>query len=64
MIHLDELSGRLQKQDGIQKPCKRDNYGINRYMWDPKVYSERIRHQNMSKKFERANDIVKRVTKE
>ena len=33
-------------------------------MWDPKVFNEKVRHQNRSKKFERANDIVKRVTKE
>ena len=50
--------------DGIQKPCKKDNYGINRYMWDPKVYNDKVRHQNRKKKFERANDIVKRVTSE
>ena len=61
-MQLDQTSGRLQKLDGIQKPCKKDNYGINRYMWDPKVYNDKVRHRNMSKKFERANDIVKRVT--
>jgi hypothetical protein len=31
-------------------------------MWDPKVYNDKVRHQNMSRKFERSSDIVKRVT--
>jgi hypothetical protein len=34
-------------------------------MWDPRGFNEKIRHKNlMMKKFERANDIVKRITLE
>ena len=33
-------------------------------MWDPKVFSERIRQSNMPKKIERADDIVKRAIKD
>jgi hypothetical protein len=31
-------------------------------MWDPKLFNDKVRLKNMPKRFERADDIVKRAT--